>query len=119
MTGAGVEMASFIGDRDAVVAKKVGITVRKTIKRHMLTLDNFNPNKNIDNSANGIVDDLAGKTVDNSLDCQNASDTANDSADDLEGDTSDDLADDLADDNVNCESVDDLADDTADDCDNE
>jgi hypothetical protein len=85
MTEAGVEMASFIGDRDAVVAKKAGITVRKTIKRHMLTLDNFNPNENIDNSANGIVDDLAGKTVDNSLDCQNASDTTNDSADDLEG----------------------------------
>ncbi|KAG6753346.1 hypothetical protein POTOM_043406 [Populus tomentosa] len=103
MTRVGVAMASFIGDWDAVAAKKAGdeasITVRKIIKRHMLKLDNFNPNENTDNSANGIVDDL--------VECQR--DTANDSADDLEGDTSDDLADDLADDNVDCESADDSA----------
>lgn len=128
MTGAGVATAAFIGDWDAIAAKKAGdvasTTVRKIIKRHMLKLDNFNANENTDNRANGIVDDLVGETVDNSLDFQNASDTANDStADDLEGDTfydlADDSADDLADDDVDCESADDSADDTADDCDDE
>jgi hypothetical protein len=115
MTGAGVATVSFMGDCNAVAAKKAGdvasITIRKIIKRHMLKLDNFNANENTDNSANGIVDDLAGETVDTSPDCQNASDTANESVGDLEGDTSDDLTDN----NINCENVDDSADDSADD----
>jgi len=93
MAGAGVAAAAFVGDWDAVSAKKAGdvasTMLRKIIKRHMLKLDNFNANENTDNRANGIVDDLVGETVDNSLDFQNASDTANDStANDFEGDTS-------------------------------
>jgi len=143
MAGAGVAAAAFIGDWDAVAAKKAGdvttIMVRKIIKRHMLKLDNFNANENTCNRANDIVDDLEGETVDKSSDFQNASDTANDSAGELEGDTFDDLDDDLegdtfddhADDNDlvdnNIENandsaddlVDDCADDTVDDCDNE
>jgi hypothetical protein len=106
MAGAGVARAAFIGDRDAVAAKKAGdvasIMVRKIFKIHMLKLDNFNANENTDNSVIDIADDLASETFDSSPDCENASDTANDSAGELEGDTSDDLADDddLVDNNI-------------------
>ncbi|KAJ6882702.1 hypothetical protein NC651_029090 [Populus alba x Populus x berolinensis] len=118
MTGAGVATAAFIGDWDALAAKKAGdvasITVRKIIKRHMLKLENFNANENTDNSVNDIADDLTGETFDSSPDYENASDTANDS-DDLEGDTANDSADDLADDNVDCQNADDSANDSAED----
>ncbi|KAI5569712.1 hypothetical protein BDE02_12G095400 [Populus trichocarpa] len=115
MAGAGVATAAFIGDGDAVEAKKAGdvasIMVRKIFKIHMLKLDNFNANENTDNSVIDIADDLAGETFDSSPDCENASDTANDSAGELEGDTSDDLADDddLVDNNI--ENANDSADD--------
>jgi len=118
MAGAGVATAAFIGDGDAVEAKKAGdvasIMVRKIFKIHMLKLDNFNANENTDNSVIDIADDLAGETFDSSPDCENASDTANDSAGELEGDTSDDLADDddLVDNNI--ENANDSADDLVD-----
>ncbi|KAL3575597.1 hypothetical protein D5086_023698 [Populus alba] len=119
MTGAGVATAAFIGDWDALAAKKAGdvasITVRKIIKRHMLKLENFNANENTDNSVNDIADDLTGETFDSSPDYENSSDTAIDSADDLEGDTANDSADDLADDNVDCQNADDSANDSAED----
>ncbi|KAJ6375208.1 hypothetical protein OIU77_000225 [Salix suchowensis] len=84
MTAAGVATATFIGDGDAIAARKAGCAasklVKRIIKRHMLNLDSFNYNTITDSSA--------------SPDCENASDTADDSGDDLAEDTDDDGADD-------------------------
>ncbi|KAG5223399.1 protein ROOT HAIR DEFECTIVE [Salix suchowensis] len=112
MTAAGVAAATFMGDGDAVAAKKAGEAasthVRRIIKRRMLNLDSFN-HSTITVSA----DDIEGDTADDI-----EGDTANDSADDLEGDSADASDDDGAIDLANDDGAIDLADDDV-DCEND